>query len=74
MSLSSTLPFTNGVNPKTILSTDCFASFMFSRQTRDSSIYFFTIFMYNVFAVLVTFQLSSIWHAILDNFRPITVW
>ncbi|KAL3823118.1 hypothetical protein ACHAXA_006448 [Cyclostephanos tholiformis] len=38
------------------------------------SIYFFTIFMYNVFAVLVTFQLSSIWHAILDNFRPITVW
>ena len=37
-------------------------------------IYFFTIFMYNVFAVLVTFQLSSIWHAILDNFRPITVW
>ena len=37
-------------------------------------VYFFTIFMYNVFAVLVTFQLSSIWHAILDNFRPITVW
>lgn len=37
-------------------------------------IYFFTIFFYNVFAVLVTFSLNSIWHAILDNFRPITVW
>ncbi|EEC47108.1 predicted protein [Phaeodactylum tricornutum CCAP 1055/1] len=37
-------------------------------------IYFFTIFAYNLFAVLVTFMLNSIWHAILDNFRPITVW
>jgi len=37
-------------------------------------IYFFTIFFYNLFAVLVTFMLSSVWHAILDNFRPITVW
>lgn len=37
-------------------------------------IYFFTIFFYNLFAVLVTFRLSSVWHAILDNFRPITVW
>jgi drug/metabolite transporter (DMT)-like permease len=37
-------------------------------------IYFFTIFAYNLFAVLVTFLLNSIWHAILDNFRPITVW
>lgn len=37
-------------------------------------IYFFTIFLYNVFAVLVTYALNSIWHAILDNFRPITVW
>jgi hypothetical protein len=24
--------------------------------------------------VLVTFMLNSVWHAILDNFRPITVW
>lgn len=39
-----------------------------------SVIYFFTIFFYNLFAVLVTFMLSSVWHAILDNFRPITVW
>jgi hypothetical protein len=37
-------------------------------------IYFVVIFCYNLFAVLVTFMLNSIWHAILDNFRPITVW
>ena len=37
-------------------------------------IYFFAIFSYNLFAVLVTFMLNSVWHAILDNFRPITVW
>jgi len=37
-------------------------------------IYFFSIFSYNFFAVLVTFLLNSVWHAILDNFRPITVW
>ena len=36
--------------------------------------YIFTVFMYNLLAVLVTFMLSSVWHAILDNFRPITVW
>jgi multidrug transporter EmrE-like cation transporter len=36
--------------------------------------YFLVIFAYNLFAVLVTFSLNSIWHAILDNFRPITVW
>lgn len=37
-------------------------------------IYFFAIFGYNLFAILVTFLLNSIWHAILDNFRPISVW
>jgi len=37
-------------------------------------VYFFAIFGYNLFAVLVTFALNSVWHAILDNFRPITVW
>ena len=46
----------------------------FSNTAFDSIIYFFTIFFYNLLAVLVTFQLSSVWHAILDNFRPITVW
>jgi fucose 4-O-acetylase-like acetyltransferase len=29
---------------------------------------------YNLFAVLVTFSLNSMWHSILDNFRPMTVW
>jgi len=37
-------------------------------------IYLVAIFGYNLFAVLVTFLLNSVWHAILDNFRPITVW
>ena len=37
-------------------------------------IYFIVIFGYNLFAVLVTFMLNSIWHAILDNFRPVSVW
>ena len=32
------------------------------------------IFGYNLFAVLITFSLSSVWHSILDNFRPMTVW
>lgn len=37
-------------------------------------IYFFSILSYNILAVLVTYLLSAVWHAILDNFRPITVW
>ncbi|RLN68824.1 hypothetical protein BBJ29_006521 [Phytophthora kernoviae] len=37
-------------------------------------IYLVAILGYNVFAVSVTYLLNSIWHAILDNFRPITVW
>ena len=32
------------------------------------------VFILNSFSVLVTFMLSSVWHAILDNFRPITIW
>ncbi|KDO34368.1 hypothetical protein SPRG_01504 [Saprolegnia parasitica CBS 223.65] len=39
-----------------------------------AGIFVFVILGYNVFAVFVTFLLDSIWHAILDNFRPITVW
>jgi len=31
------------------------------------------VFILNSFSVLVTFMLSSVWHAILDNFRPITI-
>ena len=37
-------------------------------------VYFVTIFRYNLFAVLVTYMLNSVWHGILDNFRPVTVW
>jgi len=33
-----------------------------------------TVTIYNCMAVYVTKYLSSIWHAILDNFRPITIW
>lgn len=36
--------------------------------------YFLSILCYNVLACLVTFMLNSVWHAILDNFRPISVW
>lgn len=38
------------------------------------SLYLMAIFGYNLFAVLITFSLSSVWHSILDNFRPMTVW
>lgn len=37
-------------------------------------LFFFSILLYNILAVLVTFMLDSVWHAILDNFRPVTVW
>ncbi|CAH0521132.1 unnamed protein product [Peronospora belbahrii] len=37
-------------------------------------VYLLVILGYNVLAVSVTYLLNSIWHAILDNFRPITVW
>ena len=36
--------------------------------------YFISIFGYNMLCALITFMLNSVWHAILDNFRPITVW
>jgi hypothetical protein len=38
------------------------------------AIYILAVFSYNLFAVQVTFLLSSVWHSILDNFRPMTVW
>lgn len=37
-------------------------------------VYFFAIFGYNLFGILVTYMLNSIWKAILDNFRPISIW
>ena len=33
-----------------------------------------TVTTYNCSAIYVTSYLSSVWHAILDNFRPITIW
>ena len=33
-----------------------------------------TVTVYNCMVIYVTKYLSSIWHAILDNFRPITIW
>jgi hypothetical protein len=38
------------------------------------AMFVFNVLMVNVLSVLVTFILSSVWHAILDNFRPITLW
>eukprot|EP00808_Paulinella_micropora_P017849 g46421.t1 len=38
------------------------------------SVFFVSVALYNVFAVFITHLLNSIWHAILDNFRPVSVW
>ena len=38
------------------------------------AVFTITVFLYNIFCIYVTFLLSSIWHAILDNFRPVSVW
>lgn len=36
--------------------------------------YLVAIFGFNFFAVMVTYMLDSVWHAIVDNFRPVSVW
>jgi len=36
--------------------------------------FFVSITVYNVMTVYITLFLSSVWHAILDNFRPISIW
>ena len=38
------------------------------------AVFTITVFLYNIFCIYVTYLLSSIWHAILDNFRPVSVW
>ncbi|CAM9280043.1 unnamed protein product, partial [Ectocarpus fasciculatus] len=38
------------------------------------TLYILSITSFNIFCVLITFMLNSVWHAILDNFRPVTVW
>ena len=39
-----------------------------------SAAFCISAFILNSFSVLVTLMLSSVWHAILDNFRPISIW
>ena len=37
-------------------------------------LFFLTVTGFNIAAVYVTSLLSSVWHSILDNFRPVSVW
>ena len=39
-----------------------------------SALFCVTVFVLNSFSVLVTVMLSSVWHAILDIFRPCSIW
>jgi hypothetical protein len=51
------------------------AMFVNSRTIQSAFIiFFFASFLYNLLSLLVIFLLNSVWHTILDNFRPITVW
>jgi hypothetical protein len=36
--------------------------------------YLLSVFFYNIFAIYVTYYLNSVWHAILENFRPSAIW
>lgn len=54
---------------------DAFTMLQSSPQLAALSVFFvLTVTIYNCAAVYVTKYLSAIWHAILDNFRPITIW
>eukprot|EP01032_Pedospumella_encystans_P020944 gene20944-23780_t len=59
--------FENPFNTWVMLSNSLSVQLMFA-------VYFAAILMYNILACLVTYELDSVWHAILDNFRPATVW
>jgi hypothetical protein len=59
--------FENLFNTLTMISNSSSLQVMFV-------VYFVAILLYNVLACLVTYMLDSVWHAILDNFRPATVW
>lgn len=59
--------FENPFNTYTMIANSSSVQAMFA-------LYFCAILAYNVLACLVTFMLDSVWHAILDNFRPATVW
>jgi hypothetical protein len=50
-------------------------TFPYCRSSQALTISFvLTVTCYNCAVVYVTKFLSAIWHAILDNFRPITIW
>jgi drug/metabolite transporter (DMT)-like permease len=52
-----------------------YVMFMNSSEIQGMFVVFFvSVFLYNVLGVLVTCVLNSVWHAILDNFRPVSVW
>jgi len=59
--------FENPFNTWVMLSNSLSVQLMFA-------VYFIAILLYNILACLVTYELDSVWHAILDNFRPATVW
>ncbi len=37
-------------------------------------LFFIIVFLYNVFCIYITYLLNSVWHAIMDNCRPVAVW
>lgn len=44
-------------------------------QLRALLLFFFVVVaLYNICAIYVTYLLSSVWHAILETFRPCAVW
>lgn len=59
--------FENPYNTYAMISNSADVQYMFL-------VYYFAILLYNILACLVTYMLDSVWHAILDNFRPATVW
>ena len=36
--------------------------------------FFITVALYNIMAVYLTHMMSAVWHAVLDCFRPVSVW
>ncbi len=53
-------------------------SFMLLHNSTDVQLIFtlfcLSVFAYNILAMLVTYNYNSVWHAILDNFRYVSVW
>jgi hypothetical protein len=57
---------------------NCYDSFVMAKNSPPIQLallgFFVTVALYNIFAVYLTHLMSSIWHAILDCFRPVSVW